>query len=85
MFGSAQLEQRLAVKGQGKWEDVIKLYEGIEDQFPSDPRAAEAVLRKAEVLTKLGKRDQAIKYYEQILKSPSWRGEAYAEAFTGSV
>lgn len=80
MFGSAQLEQRLAVKGQGKWEDVIKLYEGIEDQFPSDPRAAEAVLRKAEVLTKLGKRDQAIKYYEQILKSPSWRGEAYAEA-----
>ncbi len=80
MFGSAQLEERLAAKGQGKWEDVLKLYEGIEEQFPSDPRAAEAVLRRAEVLTKLGKRDEAVKLYEQILKSPSWRGESYAEA-----
>lgn len=80
LFASAQLEQRFAAKGQGKWEDAVKFYEEVEDQFPSDPRAAEAVLRKAEVLTKLGKRAAAIKCYEQILKSPSWRGEAYAEA-----
>lgn len=80
MFASAALEERLAAKGQGKWETALKLYRDIESQFPSDPRAATAVLRKAEVLTKLGKRAEAIKCYEQILKSPSWRGEAYAEA-----
>ncbi len=80
LFGAAVLEERLATKGQGKWEDALKYYRQVEDDFPSDPRAATAVLRSADILTKLGKRAEAIKRYEQVLKSPAWRGEAYAES-----
>ena len=80
LFGAAALEERLAAKGQGKWEDALKFYREVEDQFPSDPRAANAVLKRADILTKLGKRADAVKCYELVLKSPSWRGESYAEA-----
>ena len=80
LFGAAALEERLAAKGQGKWEVAIKFYQEIEKDFPSDPRAATAMLKRTDILMKLGKRNQAIKCYETVLKSPAWRGEAYAEA-----
>ena len=80
LFGAAALEERLATKGQGKWEVAMKFYKEIENDFPSDPRAATAMLKRTDILIKLGKRDQAVKCYETVLKSPAWRGEAYAEA-----
>ncbi len=80
LFGAAALEERLAAKGEGKWEDAIKYYREVEEDFPSDPRAATAILRRADILIKLGKRAEAVKCYEQVLKSPAWRGESYAEA-----
>ena len=80
LFGAAALEERLASKGQGKWEVAIKFYQEIENDFPSDARAATAMLKRTDILMKLGKRDEAIKCYETVLKSPAWRGEAYAEA-----
>ena len=80
LFGAAALEERLATKGQGKWELAMKFYKEVEDSFPSDPRAANAMLKRTDILVKLGKRKEAIKCYETILKSPAWRGEAYAEA-----
>ncbi|MBO5254854.1 MAG: tetratricopeptide repeat protein [Opitutales bacterium] len=75
LFGAAGLEER-----QKKWGEVLKLYTAIEDEFPMDPRAANAVIRKGDALAKLGKKDQAFKEYETVLRSPAWRGESHAEA-----
>ena len=43
LFASAALETR-----QTNWDKVLALYEQIETDFPSDPRAAEAALKKAD-------------------------------------
>lgn len=75
LFASAALETR-----QTNWDKVLALYEQIETDFPSDPRAAEAALKKADTFMALGKRKEAEAKYEEILKSPSWRGDSYAEA-----
>ncbi len=75
LFAEAALETR-----QTNWDKVLAIYTQIEEDFPSDPRAAEAALKKADTLMALGKRQEASEKYEEILKSPSWRGESYAEA-----
>ena len=75
LFAEAAFETR-----QTNWDKVLAIYTQIEEDFPSDPRAAEAALKKADTLMALGKRQEASEKYEEILKSPSWRGESYAEA-----
>lgn len=75
LFAEAALETR-----QTNWDKVLAIYTQIEADFPSDSRAAEAALKKADTLMALGKRQEASEKYEEILKSPSWRGESYAEA-----
>ncbi len=75
LFAHAGLEER-----QKRWGEVLKLYTAIEDEFPADSRAANAVILKGDALAKLGKKDKAFKEYETVLRSPNWRGEAHAEA-----
>ena len=75
LFAHAALEER-----QKAWDSVLKLYTRITDEYPSDTRAAKAMILKGDALAKLGKRDQAVKCYELVLRSPIWRGEAHAEA-----
>ena len=75
LFASAELETR-----QKNWSKVLAIYDQIERDFPSDPRAARAALDKAAALMGLGKNKEAVEKYEEVLKSNSWRGEAYAEA-----
>ncbi len=75
LFAEAQLEER-----QKNWDAVIKIYSKIERDFPSDERAARAALSIADTYSKLGKRAEAEEKYTNILKVPSWRGPAHAEA-----
>ena len=75
LFAFAELEQR-----QKRWGEVLKLFTAIQDEFPSDPRAASAVNMKGDAYAKLGQKDKAFKEYETVLRSPAWRGEAHAEA-----
>ena len=75
LFAHAALEER-----QKRWGEVLKLYTAVENEFPGDPRAANAVILKGDALMKLGQKDKAFKEYETVLRSPAWRGEAYAEA-----
>ncbi len=75
LFAWAGLEER-----QKRWDEVLKLYTTIENEFPADTRAANAVILKADALSKLGKKTEAKKEYETVLRSPNWRGEAHAEA-----
>ena len=75
MFGEAALEER-----QTNWDRVLAIYQEIQDNFPSDERAADAALAKADAFAKLGKHDKAIAEYESVLRTPAWRGNAHAEA-----
>ena len=75
LFAHAGLEER-----QKRWGEVLKLYSAIEDEFPADSRAANAVILKGDAYAKLGQKDKAFKEYETVLRSPNWRGEAHAEA-----
>lgn len=75
LFAHADLEVR-----QKRWGDVLKLYTAIENEFPADPRAAEAVISKGDAYSNLGQKDKAFKEYETVLRSPAWRGEAHAQA-----
>ena len=75
LFAWAGLEER-----QKRWDEVLKLYTMIENEFPADERAASAVILKGDALSKLGKKKEAKKEYETVLRSPNWRGEAHAEA-----
>ena len=75
LFAMAALEER-----EKTWDAVLKTYNRIASEFPSEPRAAQAVLKTGDALAKLGKRKEAIACYEKVLRSPAWRGDAFAEA-----
>lgn len=77
MFASAALEERQGGDGMGK---AIQIYADIEKNFVTNERASEAALKQAAVYLKLGKRDEAFKKYETILKYPAFRGDPFAEA-----
>lgn len=66
--------------GEKNWPKALSLYSRIYDEFPADDRAPKAVILKADALAKLNEKAKAKAEYESVLKSPSWRGEAYAEA-----
>ncbi len=88
LFAHAELELE-----QGNFKKSLELYTAIENEFPSDERAARAVILKGDSNAKLyeaqksKKSEEAQKYfkaavkeYESVLRSPNWRGDAYAEA-----
>lgn len=61
-------------------EVALQHYSRVQEQFPSSPKAVQAVLRQGDVLLEAGRYDQAVEKYETILKTRSWRGPAWAEA-----
>ena len=75
LFAAAELETR-----QTNWDKVLADYTRIEDDFPGNPRAANAALKKADTYMALGRHKEAEAKYETIMRSTSWRGDAYAEA-----
>ncbi len=74
LFAEAELEE-----SESNWDKVLEIYRSIENNFPSDERSSRAAVSQADVLVKLGKRDQAKKKYEEILQTPSWRNLVFAE------
>ncbi len=65
---------------QAQWQKAYDIYKQVERDYPSDDRAGIAALNQAQMLLKMKKRDAAAKRYEQVLKTPSWRGETHAQA-----
>lgn len=61
-------------------EGALAYYSRVQEQFPTSPKAVQAVLRQGDVLLEAGRYDQAVEKYETILKTRSWRGPAWAEA-----
>ncbi len=54
--------------------------EAIEASFPGSPQIPAVILRQGELLSQLGKGDQAREKYQYILRVPDWRGIAHARA-----
>ncbi len=65
---------------QANLDGALNYYQRLQNQFPTSPRAVQAVLRQGGVLMEAGRYDQAVEKYEVILKTRSWRGPAWAEA-----
>ena len=55
-------------------------YKRAEEGFPANPKSAHAAMKQADMLRKMDQPRQAIAIYERIMKTPSWQGEAHAEA-----
>lgn len=52
----------------------------IEENFPGSPQIPAVILRQGELLSQLGKGDEAREKYQYILRVPDWRGVAHARA-----
>jgi len=61
-------------------EGSLDYYARAEEQFPASLQAVEAVLRQGDVLMGADRLEEAVKHYERVLKTRSWRGPAWAEA-----
>ncbi|NCG09349.1 MAG: tetratricopeptide repeat protein [Verrucomicrobia bacterium] len=61
-------------------EAALLHLEAIEASFPGSPQIPAVILRQGELLSQLGKGDQAREKYQYILRVPDWRGIARARA-----
>lgn len=75
LFAEAALEER-----SSNWDRVMEIYSYIERNFPSDKRAADAAVAQADTFMKLGNKEKATQKYEEILQTPAWREDVFAEA-----
>lgn len=74
LFAEAALEETVS-----NWDKVMEIYSYIERNFPSDRRAAKAAVAQGDTLMKLGDKKKATQKYEEVLQTPVWRDDAFAE------
>ncbi len=78
LMGMAQLQER-----QGKFDGengALRLFERLENEYPSDLRAWQATMEFGEALAAAGKISKAKEKFDYIRRNPAWRGEAVAGA-----
>ncbi|CAI8363156.1 MAG: Outer membrane protein assembly factor BamD [Opitutia bacterium UBA7350] len=66
--------------GDQDLKTALQHLESIEASFPGSPQIPAVILRQGELLSQLGKGDQAREKYQYILRVPDWRGIAHARA-----
>lgn len=59
---------------------ALNYLEQILTQFPGSPKTPAVILRQGELLTELGRTDEAREKYQYILRVPDWRGIIHARA-----
>ena len=65
---------------RGERQKAIDYLRSIRDQFPGTPKLPAVILRQGELLTAMGRTDEAREEYQYILQVPEWRGEFHARA-----
>lgn len=61
-------------------EAALAHLQTIEENFPGSPQLPAVILRQGELLSQLGRGDEAREKYQYILRVPDWRGVAHARA-----
>ena len=64
----------------GDQERALGYLNAIEEQFPGSPQLPLVILRQGELMTELGRGQEARDKYQYILRVPEWRGEIHARA-----
>ncbi|GEM_PF-426618 len=64
----------------GDANGALNYLEAIITQFPGSPKVPAIILRQGELLSSLGRGDEAREKYQYILKVPNWRGILHAKA-----
>ncbi len=78
LLGMAKLQEKQK-KFDGD-EGALRLYERLENEYPSDSRAWLAIMEHGSALATAGKTKKAKEKFEEIRRNPAWRGEAVAGA-----
>jgi tetratricopeptide (TPR) repeat protein len=61
-------------------EAALSHLDAIAESFPGSPQIPAVILRQGELLSELGRGDEAREKYQYILRVPDWRGIAHARA-----
>lgn len=59
---------------------ALNYLEAIQAQFPSTPKLPGVILRQGELLSSMGRGEEAREKYQYILRVPDWRGLVHARA-----
>ncbi|MFQ3270875.1 MAG: TolA-binding protein [Lentimonas sp.] len=65
---------------RGDQPGALNYLEAIEAQFPGTPKLPAVILRQGELLSSMGRGEEARKKYQYILRVPDWRGIIHARA-----
>ncbi len=65
---------------QGRTEEALAQLVSAAEAFPASPQLPLMILRQGELLTRLGRTDEAREKYQYILRVPDWRGILHARA-----
>ena len=65
---------------RGDESDALDYLESIVTQFPGTPKLPGVILRQGELLSSMGRGEEAREKYQYILRVPDWRGVIHARA-----
>lgn len=61
------------------WEEALAHFEQAQERFPTDPATPFARLRQGDMLLRLGRFDEAVARYQEVVRTREWRGPATVE------
>jgi TolA-binding protein len=67
-------------KQRGNQSDALNYLESIVTQFPGSPKLPAVILQQGELLSEMGRGEDAREKYQYILRVPDWRGILHARA-----
>lgn len=65
---------------ENQLSDALNYLEQIVEGFPGSPRVPAVILRQGQILTEMGRQQEAREKYQYILRVPDWRGVLHARA-----
>jgi tetratricopeptide (TPR) repeat protein len=65
---------------RGDKPSALNYLEAIQAQFPGTPKLPGVILRQGELLSSMGRGEEAREKYQYILRVPDWRGLVHARA-----
>ncbi len=61
------------------WKEALTYYARVENDYPANIRAGNAAIAQAQMYIKLKKNKDALAKFEEIMRTPAWKGDIQAE------